>query len=86
MTYSADYQSYGYLWWLDTKNDLAFAEGSGGQYISVDRAEDLTVVALNDTGQCPLGTFWYQQFGDDVPRSVMGELREAVLDAQRQNP
>lgn len=33
----------------------------------------------------PLGTFWYQQTGDEVPRSVMGELHDAVLDAQQQN-
>lgn len=67
VTYSDDYQAYGYLWSLNIDNGYAYADGSGGQTVLVDRTRHRTIVVLNDTGQSPLGTlFWYSWFGSDV--------------------
>lgn len=52
------YASYGYLWWIDDEGDV-WAEGSGGQYIHVDRAERLVTVTRNNTGSSIPGRLWY---------------------------
>lgn len=71
------FTGYGFLWWLDKQKDqtLQWAVGSGGQYIVVDRKNNLSLAVLNNTGTSPLGVFMYRTFdGNEVPYSEVRTL------------
>ena len=42
--------AYGYLWWLDTDENIIWADGYGGQYLLIDPATKLVFVQRNFTG------------------------------------
>lgn len=47
----APLDAYGYLWSLDEDQATVWATGWGGQYLLIDRANELVVVVRNDTGR-----------------------------------
>ena len=51
------YASYSYLWWIDDQGHV-WAEGSGGQFIHIDRDADLVTVTRNNTGLSIPGRLW----------------------------
>lgn len=61
------FSGYGYLWWLESnsKNPLLWGVGSGGQFLIVDRKNNLSIALLNDTGTSPLSTLTYRWFGQE---------------------
>lgn len=58
------FTGYGYLWWLDynASPKLAWAVGSGGQFIIVDRVNKISMAMMNNTGRSTLGVFLYNTF------------------------
>jgi hypothetical protein len=44
------YYDYGYLWWVDSKNEQYFARGNSGQYIAILPKEDMIIVFRSDPG------------------------------------
>jgi CubicO group peptidase (beta-lactamase class C family) len=46
---------YGYSWWLDSSDDVAIADGWGGQFLYIDRRKNMAAVARCDTGNTRLG-------------------------------
>jgi len=73
------YDGYGYLWWIDKETETVWAEGSGGQYLIVDRKHNLVVVTRNNTGASPLGSQWYRWFGQESLREEPLAIRETLL-------
>lgn len=59
------FDGFGYAWWVeaDRPNGLVLASGWGGQYLVIDRANELVVVARNDTGNSLLAQLWFAEFG-----------------------
>jgi hypothetical protein len=55
---------YGYSWWVDNRRKLAYAAGTGGQYLLVDRGRDLSIVLLKDTGRTRWGYLRHHWFGE----------------------
>lgn len=43
-------EAYGYLWWIDTDENLIWADCYGGQYMLIDPATGLVFVQRNFTG------------------------------------
>ena len=39
---------FGYMWWKDTKRNVSFAAGHGGQYIIISKDKNLTVVITSE--------------------------------------
>ena len=44
------YYDYGFLWWIDSKNEQYFARGNSGQFIAVLPKEDMVIVFRADPG------------------------------------
>lgn len=61
------FTGYSYLWWLDpvSQPPLMWGVGSGGQFLIVDRKNNLAVAMLNDTGTSPLSSAAYRFFGQE---------------------
>jgi len=53
-------ESYGYLWWVDKESGRVWASGSGGQFLIIDRKNNLATVVRNNTGASIPGYLWYQ--------------------------
>ncbi len=53
-------EGYAYLWWVDEDENTFWADGSGGQFLIVDRARNLAVVLRNNTG---MSTGSYLMYG-----------------------
>lgn len=51
LTDRAPLDAYGYLWSLDADQNTVWATGWGGQYLLIDKANDLVIVVRNDTGR-----------------------------------
>ena len=51
LTERAPLDAYGYLWSIDEDRATVWATGWGGQYMLIDRANDLVIVVRNDTGR-----------------------------------
>lgn len=56
------YDGFGYSWWLNSELDAVMADGWGGQYMLVDRDQDLTLVTRRDTGNSILGFLVFSGF------------------------
>ncbi|HEV7608489.1 MAG TPA: serine hydrolase [Steroidobacteraceae bacterium] len=71
--------AYGYSWWLNTDNGAVVADGWGGQYLYVDRANNMVVVARRDMGNSSLGFLWFSQFKKPGNQVDVMTLRELAL-------
>ncbi|MEO9483899.1 MAG: serine hydrolase [Ekhidna sp.] len=49
-TGEAWYYDYGYLWWVDTRNNMFMARGKSGQYIALLPNENMVIVFRADPG------------------------------------
>lgn len=49
------YDGFGYSWWLNSELDAVAADGWGGQFMLVNREQDLVLVTRRDTGNSMLG-------------------------------
>jgi CubicO group peptidase (beta-lactamase class C family) len=52
----APLDAYGYLWWLDTDENIIWADGYGGQYMLIDPVSKLVFVQRNFTGNSLLSS------------------------------
>jgi CubicO group peptidase (beta-lactamase class C family) len=75
------FDGYGYMWWLDSVSQTAWADGWRGQYMIVDRARKLVVVSRNDTGRDLLSITWVRLFGKDGYRDHHQLLHRKVVEA-----
>jgi CubicO group peptidase (beta-lactamase class C family) len=73
---------YGYSWWLASADQAVIADGWGGQYLYVDRANQLVFVSRRDTGNSRFGFLWFRQFGTSGEPKDLLAVRGQVL-AQR---
>lgn len=53
-------EGYAYLWWVDDDENAFWADGSGGQFLIVDRARNLTVALRNNTGMSTASYLLYE--------------------------
>ena len=59
------FDGYGYMWWLDSIDQTAWADGWRGQYMIIDRNRQLVAVSRNDTGRDLVSITWVRLFGKD---------------------
>ena len=70
--------AYGYLWWLDSAGQDAWATGYHGQFMIVDRDAGIVVVTRNDYGR-GLGWVWERLFGESgTYGTILAIQREAL--------
>lgn len=55
---AAAVDAFGYSWWIDSDDGLAWSLGWGGQNLLVDRAAGLVTVSRNNTGRSKLEYGW----------------------------
>lgn len=75
------YEGYGYQWWLDEDFDTVWADGWAGQYLLVDRANELVMVSRNDTGRRLGEILYFRRFGMPGTSTDLQVLYERVLAA-----
>ncbi len=81
VTQPRPFDGYGYMWWLDSKADVAWADGWRGQYMIVDRKNKLVIVSRNDTGRNLLTHTWAVLFGQDGYRDHHQYLHKLMKQA-----
>ena len=74
------YDGFGYSWWLNSELNAVQADGWGGQYLLVDPARELTLVARRDTGNSILGYLIFSQFQKQGHPSDIQKLYKLVRD------
>ncbi len=82
------YEGYGYLWWIDDDEGTFWANGSGGQFMIVDRVNDLVVVTRNNTGLSNAGYFIYSiteryattESANEIYKLIKQELNHVEMD------
>lgn len=69
---------YGLLWWIDGDTGRVWGQGSGGQFLIVDRARGIATVTRNNTGTSVAGVLWARtgQHGEEERSSE--DLAEAM--------
>lgn len=75
------YDGYGYQWWLDEDFDTVWADGWAGQYLLIDRANELVMVSRNDTGRRLAESVYFKRFGTLGTSADLQVLYERVLAA-----
>ena len=77
---------YGLLWWIDSDTGRIWGQGSGGQFLIVDRARGIATVTRNNTGTSVAGYLWAQtgQHDDEARSSeqLAQALHEEVLSCE----
>ncbi len=69
---------YGLLWWIDSDTGRIWAAGSGGQFMIIDRVNNLVTVVRNNTGASIPGSFWYATAQAESEIRASGERAQAV--------
>ncbi len=72
--------AFGYLWWLDTTGQDAWATGYHGQFMIVDRDAGIVVVTRNDYGRGP-GWVWERLFGNSGTYGTILAIQRGALAA-----
>jgi CubicO group peptidase (beta-lactamase class C family) len=75
-------EGYAYLWWIDEDEQTIWADGAGGHFCIIDRANNLAVVLRNNTGMSPGSLFFYNadnpyednEQGDRVYKLIRSKL------------
>lgn len=75
-------EGYAYLWWIDTDENTFWADGAGGHFCIVDKANDLVVVVRNNTGMSAGSLLFYNaenpyednEKGNDVYTLIRSKL------------
>jgi len=75
------FDGYGYMWWLDSIDQTAWADGWRGQYMIIDRNRQLVVVSRNDTGRDLVSITWVRLFGKDGFRDHHQTLHRLMTQA-----
>jgi hypothetical protein len=69
------------LWWVDADTGRVWASGSGGQFLIIDRPNQLATVVRNNTGASIPGRLWYTMAQvEDEDRA--SEARAAAVHAE----
>lgn len=85
----AFYDGYGYMWWTQSDTGYAWADGAEGQRILIDRANGMSSVGRNNSGNSAVGEAWYwigqfQEFADESHVSPeLLEMHEIALECAR---
>jgi len=53
---NAPYDAFAYSWWIDKDNKTVWADGYGGQFLCIDRTNNLVVLQRNFTGNSLLSS------------------------------
>lgn len=69
---------YGLLWWIDSESGRVWGQGSGGQFLVVDRARGVVTAARNNTGTSVAGYLWTKTGERDEELLASEELAEAL--------
>lgn len=72
--------AYGYLWWLDSSGQDAWATGYYGQFMIVDRDAGIVVVTRNDYGR-GLRWVWERLFGESGTYATAVAIQQETLRA-----
>jgi len=57
---------YGYLWWINKERNFFYGVGSAGQFLIVDKNNNLTFSIRKDSGVSILGMLKYRYFDNEV--------------------
>jgi CubicO group peptidase (beta-lactamase class C family) len=75
-------EGYAYLWWIDEDRQTFWADGAGGHFCIIDRANNLAVILRNNTGMSNGSLFFYNadnpyednERGDQVFQFIQSKL------------
>lgn len=79
------FNMYAYLWWNDTTLQTYSADGWGGQFMLVDKANKIVVVSRNDTKRSIIGQGLYMWLGKEGYRNHHQKLYELMKAATESN-
>lgn len=80
-TGNKQFNMYSYLWWNDTNLNTYSADGWGGQFMLIDRANKIVIVSRNDTKRSLIGKGLYLWLGKDGYRDQHQQLYIMMKDA-----
>lgn len=69
---------YGLLWWIDNDTGRIWAAGSGGQFVIIDRQNNLVTIVRNNTGASIPGSLWYATAQEESEIQASGERAQAI--------
>lgn len=81
------YEAFSYSWWNEEDTNTVWADGFGGQFLSVDREHKIVMVQRNYTGNSLLssGLFLMDKNKDNNPKSDLIHLYDMVLESLNLN-
>lgn len=73
--------AYGYLWKIDTDNNIIWADGYGGQYLVIDAENELVTTQLNPNGNSLLssGLYLMDKERDNSSRLEIMHIHNLIL-------
>lgn len=79
------YTGFAYMWWTDDNTNTIWSDGWGGQFMMIDRANDLVIVSRNNTGRRLGELLWLSVLGNASNGSQYNllKLRDIILGKKR---
>jgi Beta-lactamase len=75
------YDAFAYSWWIEKENNTVWADGYGGQFLCIDKKNNLVVLQRNFTGNSLLtsGLFMTDKNRDNNPKSDLMHVYHLLL-------
>ena len=75
------FDAFAYSWWIDNDNNTVWADGYGGQFMCIDKKNNLVVIQRNFTGNSLLssGIFLMDKNRDNNPKSDLIHVYNLIL-------
>lgn len=77
---NSPYNAFGYSWWINNENQTIWADGYGGQFLCINKANKLVVLQRNFTGNSLLssGLFLMDKNRDNNPKSDLIDVYDLI--------
>lgn len=75
------FDAFGYSWWINENNQTIWADGYGGQFLCIDKINNLVVLQRNFTGNSLLssGLFLMDKQRDNNPKEDLIHVYDLIL-------
>lgn len=78
---NAPYDAFAFSWWIEKESNTIWADGYGGQFLCIDRKNNLVVLQRNFTGNSLMssGLFLMNKNRDNNPKSDLMHVYAVIL-------